>query len=52
MLNINYGKNKKLLENCKILRDYAILVNKIRKLNMLSIWNYSKVEETIDYRRC
>lgn len=31
MLNINYGKNKKLMENCKILRDYAILVNKIRK---------------------
>ena len=31
MLNINYGKNKMLMEKCKILRDYAILVDKIRK---------------------
>lgn len=31
MININYGKNKKLMENCKILRDYAILIEKIRK---------------------
>lgn len=31
MININYGKNKKLMDHCKILRDYAILVDKIRK---------------------
>ena len=31
MININYGKNRKLMENCKILRDYAILIEKIRK---------------------
>ena len=30
MLNINNGRNKKLMEHCKILRDYAILVEKIR----------------------
>ena len=31
MININYGRNKKLMNRCKILRDYAILVDKIRK---------------------
>lgn len=31
MININYGRNKQLMERCKILRDYAILVNEIRK---------------------
>lgn len=31
MLNINYGKNKKLFEKCKTLEEYAILINTIRK---------------------
>ena len=30
MLNINYGKNKKLMEACKPLDEYAWLVDKIR----------------------
>ena len=30
MLNINYGKNKKLMEACKPLNEYAWLVDKIR----------------------
>lgn len=31
MLNINYGKNKILMDRCQILKEYAILVSKIRK---------------------
>ena len=31
MVNINYGKNKELMEHCKPLRDYAIFVNKVRR---------------------
>ena len=31
MLNINYGKNEKLMEACQILRDYSWLVEEIRK---------------------
>lgn len=31
MLNINYGKNKSLMEKCKILREYAILIDIIRR---------------------
>lgn len=31
MININYGYNKKLLEACKPLDEYAWLINEIRK---------------------
>lgn len=31
LININYGKNKKLLKKCKILEEYAILIDTIRK---------------------
>jgi predicted transposase YdaD len=31
MLNINYGRNQKLMEKCKPLRDYAILIDKIKR---------------------
>ena len=31
MLNINYGRNKELMEKCKPLRDYAILIDKIKR---------------------
>ena len=31
MLNINYGRNKKLMEKCKPLRNYAILIDKIKR---------------------
>ena len=30
MLNINYGKNKELMEHCKPLMDYAVFVKKVR----------------------
>lgn len=31
MLNINLGKNKILMDRCQILREYAILISKVRK---------------------
>ena len=52
MLNINYGKNKKLMDKCKILRDYAILVEKIRKYQK----EYANMENGVaragDYGEC
>ena len=33
MVNINYGRNRKLLENCGPLREYAWLVERIRECN-------------------
>ena len=30
MININYGHNRELMEQCRTLRDYSILVNKIK----------------------
>ena len=38
MLNINLGKNKKLLEQCRTLKEYAIYVKKVR----------TNVEEAVD----
>ena len=32
MLNINYGKNKKLMEKCKKLEEYALFISKVRAL--------------------
>lgn len=33
MININYGKNKELMERCQKLKEYAILIAKIREYN-------------------
>ena len=30
MLNINYGSNRKLMEACRVLNDYALLIDRIR----------------------
>ena len=43
MLNINFGKNKKLMERCKLLREYAILVDNIRKYQK----TYADAEEAV-----
>ena len=43
MLNVNYGKNKKLLEDCKPLAEYAWLVNEVRKAK-----NEEELEGIID----
>lgn len=32
MLNINYGKNRKLMEKCRPLREYALFISKVRIL--------------------
>ena len=43
MLNINLGKNKKLLEQCQTLKEYAIYVKKVR-----TYAKSMKVEEAVD----
>lgn len=44
MLNINYGKNKTLMEACQPLYEYAWLVDTIRRLQK----NLKNLEEAID----
>ncbi|MBR4345089.1 MAG: hypothetical protein IKP88_20685 [Lachnospiraceae bacterium] len=48
MLNINYGKNKKLMDACKPLKEYAWLVDKIRKYQEKSMDLDSAIDRTID----
>ena len=43
MLNINLGKNKKILEQCQTLKEYAIYVKKVR-----TYARSMKVEEAVD----
>ena len=42
-VNINFGKNKKLLEQCQTLKEYAIYVKKVR-----TYAKSMKVEEAVD----
>ena len=42
-LNINLGKNRKLLEQCQTLKEYAIYVKKVR-----TYAKSMKVEEAVD----
>ena len=44
MLNINLGKNKKLLEQCQTLKEYAIYVKKVRTYAK----SMKNVEEAVD----
>ncbi len=43
MFNINYGKNKELLEACKPLKEYAWLIQQIRKYS-----KHMNIEEAVD----
>ena len=42
-VNINLGKNQKLLEQCQTLKEYAIYVKKVR-----TYAKSMKVEEAVD----
>ena len=44
MLNINYGKNKNLMEACKPLNEYAWLVETIRKYQK----NFNNLDKAVD----
>lgn len=52
VLNINYGKNKDLLEKCKQLMDYSILIDRIRchekKLKNLELAVEKAIDECIE----
>ncbi len=45
MMNINYDKNKALLDACKPLRDYAWLVDRIRYYQKI----YNDIEKAYDH---
>lgn len=44
LININYGRNKKLMKQCKKLEDYAILINKIKRYNK----QYGNLETAVE----
>lgn len=44
MLNINFGKNKELMNSCQTIREYAILIDKIRTYQK----SYGTLEEAVD----
>ena len=44
MLNINYGKNRALMESCQPLREYAWLVERVRQYR----WEKGNFEEAVD----
>lgn len=44
MLNINFGKNQELMNSCQTIREYAILIDKIRTYQK----SYGTLEEAVD----
>lgn len=48
MLNINYRRNKKLMEKCKPLRDYAILIDKIKRYTAEKKFIEEAVNQAVD----
>ena len=48
MLNVNYGKNKKLMEACQPLREYAWLVDAVRKYRQETQNLEAAVDQAID----
>ena len=49
VLNINYGHNKKLLNQCSILGDYGKLISKIREFKQSTDDLKVAITEAIDY---
>lgn len=49
MLNINYGKNRELMEQCQRLKEYAQFIAQIRELQDTGIPVEEAVESAIDY---
>ena len=48
MLNVNYGKNKKLMEACQPLREYAWLVDAVRRYRQETKNLEAAVDQAID----
>lgn len=48
MLNINYGKNKKLMEDCKPLSEYAWFVERIRENRIAGAEIEAAVDQAMD----
>ena len=48
MLNINEGHNRELMEQCKILREYALYVDKVREYTRIGLKLNEAVERAVD----
>lgn len=48
VLNINYGKNKELMEKCRTLMEYSMFIDRIRKYKEMYIKVEDAVERAID----
>lgn len=46
--NINYGRNRELMEKCKTLQDYSVLIHRIRVYNKIEPTKEKAVERAID----
>lgn len=46
--NINYGRNWELMEKCKTLQDYSVLIHRIRVYNKEENSKESAVDRAID----
>ena len=48
MLNINYGHNKELMNKCKRLRDYSIIIQRIRDNHKSGMTNAQAIDKAVD----
>ncbi len=48
LLNINYGHNKELMQKCRKLEEYAILINKIRENTKAGMTNEEAIDKAVD----
>ena len=48
LLNINYGHNKEIMQKCKKLEEYAILIHKIRQYIMAGMQKVDAVDQAVD----
>lgn len=48
VLNVNYGKNKELLERCKTLKEYALFVASIRRNLEKNMKGQDAIEQAVD----
>ena len=47
--NVNEGNNKDLMNKCKILREYATMVSKIREFQQKTYDLETAIEKAIEY---
>ncbi len=48
LLNINYGHNKELMQKCRKLEEYAILINRIRENTKAGMTKEEAIDKAVD----